>query len=122
MKHHVPGTVRIGIACAVALVVGFAHFSVSAQEPARSSPELTALSRLAFRNIGPTNQAGRVSVIVGVPGDPATFYVAGANGGVFKTINNGTTWKATFDNQNVLSIGEIAIAPSNPNIVYVGTG
>jgi len=122
MKHYVSGTLRFGLISAVALIVTFAHSSLSAQAPAGVSPELEALKRLTFRNIGPTNQAGRVSVIVGVPGDPATFYVAGANGGVFKTINNGTTWKATFDGQNVLSIGEIAIAPSNPNIIYVGTG
>jgi photosystem II stability/assembly factor-like uncharacterized protein len=122
MKQHVSATLRIAFGSAVALVALFAHFSLFAQEPARSSPELDALKRLAFRNIGPTNQAGRVSVIVGVPGEPATFYVAGANGGVFKTVNGGTTWKATFDGQAVLSIGEIAIAPSNPNIIYVGTG
>jgi len=97
------------------------QFSTSAQEPAHS-PELDALKTLTFRNIGPTNQAGRVSVITGVPGDPFTMYVSGANGGVFKTINGGTTWTALFDHQNVLSIGEIAVAPSNPNIIYVGTG
>ncbi len=85
-------------------------------------PEIDALKRLTFRNIGPANQAGRVSVIVGVPGNPDTFYVSGANGGIFKTVNGGTTWKALFDNQNVLSIGAIAVAPSNPNIIYVGTG
>ena len=97
------------------------QFTTAAQEPARS-PEIEALKKLTFRNIGPTNQAGRVSVITGVPGDPYTIYVSGANGGVFKTTNAGTTWKALFDNQNVLSIGEIAVAPSNPNIIYVGTG
>ena len=48
--------------------------------------------------------------------------MSGANGGIFKTVNGGTTWKALFDGQNVLSIGEIAMAPSNPNIIYVGTG
>ncbi|HEY2908514.1 MAG TPA: hypothetical protein VGJ29_21585 [Vicinamibacterales bacterium] len=85
-------------------------------------PEIDALKRLTFRNIGPANQAGRVSVIVGIAGNPDTFYVSGANGGVFKTVTGGTTWKALFDHQNVLSIGEIAIAPSNPNVVYVGTG
>ena len=85
-------------------------------------PEMDALKRLTFRNIGPANKAGRVSVIVGVPGDPDTYYVAGANGGIIKTMNGGTTFKAIFDEQDVLSIGAIAIAPSNPNIVYVGTG
>jgi photosystem II stability/assembly factor-like uncharacterized protein len=94
----------------------------TAAEEAARSPEIEALKKLTFRNVGPTNQAGRVSVIVGVPGDPFTMYVAGANGGVFKTTNGGTTWKPLFDNQSVLSIGEIAIAPSNPAVIYVGTG
>jgi len=108
---------------ASALVMAAAwHLPVTAQRPAAGVPELDALKRLTFRNIGPANQAGRISVIVGVPGDPSTFYVAGANGGVFKTGNAGTTWKPIFDNQSVLSIGEIALAPSNPDVIYVGTG
>src|SRR6266545_7628918 len=87
---------------ATALAVA-AQFPLRAQQPP-APPEIDALKRLAFRNIGPANQAGRVSVIVGVPGNPFTFYVAGANGGVFKTTNGGTTWKPIFDNQTVLSI------------------
>jgi photosystem II stability/assembly factor-like uncharacterized protein len=98
------------------------QLSIRAQQAAAGAPEMDALRRLAFRSIGPANQAGRVSVIVGVPGDPFTFYVSGANGGVWKTINGGTTWKPIFDDQSVLSIGEIAVAPSNPDIIYVGTG
>src|SRR5262245_60552909 len=109
---------------AVSLIVAAAaQRPTSAQQTAPAiSPEMDALKRLTFRNIGPANQAGRVSVITGIPGNPFTFYVAGANGGVFKTINGGTTWRPVFDNQSVLSIGEIAIAPSNPDILYVGTG
>jgi photosystem II stability/assembly factor-like uncharacterized protein len=87
-----------------------------------SSRELDALRRLTWRSIGPANQAGRVSVVAGVPGDPSTFYVAGANGGIIKTTNGGTTYKFIFDDQAVLSIGAIAIAPSDPNVLYVGTG
>jgi hypothetical protein len=98
------------------------QLGTSAQEARRHRPELDAIQRMTFRNIGPTNQAGRVSVIVGVPGDPSTFYVAGANGGIFKTTNAGTTWTALFDHQSVLSIGAIEVAPSNPEILYVGTG
>jgi photosystem II stability/assembly factor-like uncharacterized protein len=110
----------LALLSAMALAVT-AQFPLRAEQPA-ASPEIDALKRLTFRNIGPANQAGRVSVIVGVPGNPFVFYVAGANGGVFKTINGGTTWKPIFDNQSVLSIGEIALAPSNPDIIYVGTG
>jgi photosystem II stability/assembly factor-like uncharacterized protein len=111
------------LTCAAALIVAAsAQLVMRAQPAAPGSAEMDALKRLTFRNIGPANQAGRVSVIVGVPANPFTFYVAGANGGVFKTTNGGTTWKPIFDHQSVLSIGEIAIAPSNPDVIYVGTG
>src|SRR5436190_6710121 len=109
--------VGAGILLAVVL-----QFPIGAQEAARPSSQIDALKRLTFRNIGPTNQAGRVSVIVGIPGDPYTMYVSGANGGIFKTTNGGTTWKPIFDEQDVISIGAIELAPSNPEIIYVGTG
>ena len=89
---------------------------------AQSSLEADALKRLTWRSIGPANQAGRISVIVGVPGDPFTFFVAGANGGIFKTTNGGTTFHGVFEDKPVVSIGAIAIAPSDPMIVYAGTG
>ena len=80
------------------------------------------LKRLEWRSVGPANNAGRISVVTGVPGDPLTYYVAGANGSIIKTTNGGTTFKPIFDAQTVGSIGAIAVAPSDPNIVYVGTG
>lgn len=92
-----------------------------AQAP-RRAVEMDALARLRWREIGPTNQAGRVSVFVGVPGDANVMYVAGANGGIYKTTNAGVTWRPIFEKQAVLSIGAIEIAPSNPNVLYVGTG
>src|SRR6266550_8408947 len=97
------------LTCATALIVAASIQMVPRAQPAApGAAEMDALKRLTFRNIGPANQAGRVSVIVGVPANPFTFYVAGANGGVFKTTNGGTTWKPIFDHQSVLSIGEIA--------------
>ncbi len=86
------------------------------------APEAAALKGLEWRSIGPANMGGRVTDIEGVPGDPSTYYVAGANGGLWKTTNGGTTFKALFTNQKVYSIGAVAIAPSNPGILYVGTG
>ncbi|MEO6445087.1 MAG: sialidase [Gemmatimonadaceae bacterium] len=110
------------------LLVG-APCALPAQRPATSpvvtapaSREWDALSRLSWRSLGPTNQAGRVSAVVGVPGDPATYFVAGANGGIIKTTNAGTTFHPVFDRESAGSIGAIAIAPSDPNIIYVGTG
>ena len=78
--------------------------------------------RIGWRSVGPANQAGRVSVVVGVPGNRDVYYVAGANGGIIKTTNAGTTFKPIFDRQGATSIGAIAIAPSDPNVLYVGTG
>jgi photosystem II stability/assembly factor-like uncharacterized protein len=89
---------------------------------AQSSPEADAIRKLTWRSIGPANNAGRISAVAGVPGDPATYYVAGAAGGIVKTTNGGTTFRQIFDDQDVLSVGAIAIAPSDPNIIYVGSG
>jgi photosystem II stability/assembly factor-like uncharacterized protein len=108
----------------LSLLVAAGAYAALAGDPLRADtpPELEAIKRLTWRSIGPANQAGRISVIVGIPGDPYTFFVSGANGGIFKTTNGGTTFHAVFDDKPVVSIGAIAIAPSNPNIIYVGTG
>jgi len=84
--------------------------------------EAALLANLKWRSIGPANMGGRVTAIEGVAGDPYTFYVGGADGGIFKTTNGGTTFKPIFDNQAVLSIGAITVAPSDPNVIWVGTG
>jgi len=76
---------------------------------------------LRWRSIGPF-RGGRVNGVSGVPGQPYTFYFGSVGGGVWKTTNAGRTWLPIFDSQPVASIGAIAVAPSNPNIVYVGTG
>src|SRR5258708_270267 len=81
-----------------------------------------AVKRLHWPSVGPANNAGRVSVVPGAPGNRNVYCVAGANAGIIKTINGGVTFKPIFDKQDVGSIGAIAIAPSDPNIVYVGTG
>jgi photosystem II stability/assembly factor-like uncharacterized protein len=71
---------------------------------------------------GPINIGGRISAVALNPVDPSVFYVGAASGGVFKTTNAGVSWDAIFDDQPSLSIGDIAIAPSNPDVIYVGTG
>jgi photosystem II stability/assembly factor-like uncharacterized protein len=78
-------------------------------------------SILRWRNIGPF-RGGRTRAICGVPSQPNVFYMAPVNGGVFKSIDYGRTWQPIFDGQPTASIGAIAVAPSNPNIVYVGSG
>ncbi|MEP7383709.1 MAG: hypothetical protein ABI910_18630 [Gemmatimonadota bacterium] len=81
------------------------------------------LSTLPWREIGPASFGGRIDDIEGVPGRPSTIFVGTAGGGVFRTTNNGTTWSPVFDRDGrSTSIGDIAIAPSDPGIVWVGTG
>jgi len=92
-----------------------------AAAPAPTLPEST-FAGLSWRNIGPANMSGRMTDVEGVPGDPAVVYVGSASGGVWKTVNAGTTWTPLFDKQPVLSIGDLALEPGNPEVVYVGTG
>jgi photosystem II stability/assembly factor-like uncharacterized protein len=80
------------------------------------------LKSFIWRAIGPANMGGRVDDIAVDERNPSTYYVGFATGGIWKTTNNGTTWKPIFDRYPVSSIGDIALAPSNPDIVYVGTG
>ncbi len=76
---------------------------------------------LRWRLIGP-HRGGRVLAVAGVPGDPATFYFGAVDGGVWRTRNAGVTWEPVFDTQPIASIGALALAPSDPNVIYVGTG
>ena len=80
------------------------------------------LKRLVFRGIGPASMGGRIDDIAAVEGNPYIYYVGLATGGVYKTTNNGTTFTPIFDTYSTASTGDIAIAPSNPDIVWVGTG
>src|SRR5262245_61849233 len=76
---------------------------------------------LKYRNIGPA-AGGRVSRVAGVPGNPLLYYAATASGGVWMSNDGGTTWKSIFDDQPISSIGSIAVAASDPNVIYVGSG
>jgi photosystem II stability/assembly factor-like uncharacterized protein len=78
------------------------------------------LQSLHYRFIGP--QGNRVDAVVGVPGDLNTYYLGAASGGVWKSTDGGNNWKPIFDSQEAQSIGSLAIAPSDPNIVWAGTG
>src|SRR5258708_6453519 len=115
MRFH---RLALSAAAAVALVV-----SVSAQDaPKTDKPESPKeFKALKYRNIG-RGAGGRVWRATGGPGNPLLYYAGTASGGVWMSSDGGTTWKSVFDDQPISSIGSIAVAPSDANVVYVGSG
>ncbi len=123
------------------LVIGFLVTPVLAQrkqrqQPAPAAPPAEAaatfpagppadeamLKALKARSIGPAVMSGRVADIALDPKDPATYYVALGTGGVMKTSNNGATWDGIFEDQPVAAVGAVAVAPSDPKVVWVSSG
>jgi photosystem II stability/assembly factor-like uncharacterized protein len=105
------------------MLAAFAIFAVVPSFAQQAGPTIdpSQYSAMRWRLIGPY-RAGRVSAVAGVPGDPATYYMGLPGGGIWKTMNAGVTWKPIFDDARVASVGDIAVAPSNPNIIIAGTG
>src|SRR6266853_790334 len=100
-----------------AALLGVGTVLVAQGLPARPGPDV--YSRLRWRYIGP--EGNRISAVAGIPGDPLVYYAGSASGGIFKTIDGGVHWQAIFDDQPVSSIGSLAVAQSDPNIVWAGT-
>ena len=92
------------------------------QEKKESLFSESVIERLEWRCIGPANMGGRIDDFAVVESNPSIIYVASASGGVWKTVNNGITWEPIFDQQPTSTIGDVTVAPSNPDIVWVGTG
>ena len=97
----------------------FSILLATATALAQYNPE--SFSAMKWRLVGP-HRAGRVTSVAGIPGKPAIYYFGTPGGGVWKTTNGGRVWKPIFDDAHVASIGALALAPSNPDIIYVGTG
>lgn len=106
----------IALAC---LIGAFGTTLLVADEDKPETPK--HFGGLKYRAIGPA-AGGRTTRAVGVPGDPLTYYVASAAGGVWKSEDGGLSFKPIFDDQPVAAIGSIAVAPSDRNVIYVGTG
>ena len=95
------------------------------QQPQTPPPNQSTdplLRSFTFRSIGPANMMGRVDDIQGAEQDPMTMYIGFATGGLWKSTDGGEYWKNLWENQENNSVGAIAIAPSNKEVVYVGTG
>lgn len=107
-------TASFGLVVCLSLLGGLCAASASSVSP-------TLYSGLQWRLVGP-HRAGWATTGAGVSGQPETFYIGTAGGGVWKTVNAGLTWHAVFDGFGSSSIGAVAVAPSDPNVLYVGTG
>jgi len=103
---------------AAAAVAALVSPAGHAQTPARIVPAV--YGNLHWRFIGP--EGNRFSTAAGIPGDPATYYVGAASGGIYKTIDGGVNWTSLFDAQPVQSIGALAVDPSDANTIWAGTG
>ena len=110
----------LGVAFALALA-GLSMVALSGQAPS-GTPAGAPFDTLHFRQIGPASMSGRVADLAVFEADPSTYYVGTAHGGVWKTINNGTTFEPQFQDNGLISIGDVTISQSNPDLVWVGTG
>jgi photosystem II stability/assembly factor-like uncharacterized protein len=115
-RSRAPGPVRVALTV-LSLIALVPMRPVRAQGAA---VDAAAAAQLRFRYVGPVGN--RVSSIAGVPGDPNTYYAGAASGGLWKSTDGGVHWSAIFDDQEVSSIGALAVAPSDANIVWAGTG
>ena len=124
---------RAALACALIVCLAAVAAAQAQQATPQASPtpeqqaedattETKSFERLEWRAIGPANMGGRVSDVEGVAGNPNLVYVATASGGLFKTTNGGVRWTPLFERQGTLSIGDIALEPGNPEVVWLGAG
>src|SRR5687767_1821139 len=126
MRRRRARMARSLVIAALAVLGGAA--AAGAQQPAAATPtplpnaeQPAEFKGLKYRLVGP-HWGGRVSRVAGIAGDPYTYYAASASGGVWKSTDGGRRWKPIFDDQPIASTGSVAVAPSDPNVVYVGSG
>lgn len=118
-KRHI---LALAIVSTLAVLPAYAADAPAPATSTAASPDKGPFGTLHFRDLGPAIAGGRVSAEAGIAGDPLTYYVGAAAGGVWKTTDGGEHWKPIFEHEASASIGAIALAPSNPNLVWVGTG
>ena len=111
-QHHKIAILALSVLCIL--------FTYS--EAVSQTLEKDLLKNINYREIGPTRQSGRFVDFAVVEQEPTTFYAATGSGHLWKTVNNGITFEPLFENEKIFSIGDVAVAPSDPNIVWIGTG
>ena len=121
MSRRVPALSRIVMLSLVALLAVTARAADDPDKPEKPGKGPAEFKGLKYRLVGPA-VGGRVSRVAGVPGNPLVYYAATASGGVWKSEDGGLDWKSIWDDQPISSIGSIAVAPSDPNVIYVGSG
>ena len=112
--------VSLGVAIASGVLGATSVAAQKAQAAAAVSLDSASIASFHYRFVGP--EGNRIASVAGVNGDPTTYYAGAASGGLWKTTDAGAHWKPVFDAQPVQSIGQVAVAPSDPNVVWVGTG
>src|SRR3982751_3368617 len=112
---------RAGHRVLIFIAATIASFVATPDRPLAQSSAVPSFGEMRWRHIGPF-RGGRTKAATGVPGQPNVFYIAATNGGVWKTTDYGVTWNPIFDDQPTGSVGTIAVAASDPNIIYVGSG
>jgi photosystem II stability/assembly factor-like uncharacterized protein len=121
VKVRLPFFTALLILTVTVTCISLARAQQNAQQMVRLPIDPTTYSGMQWRLIGPF-RGGRALAVTGVPSQPNTYYFGAVAGGVWKTTDGGVTWDPLFDNQTVSSIGSIAVADSDPNVIYVGTG
>ncbi len=104
------------------ILIFVSSWVLGSHEAVAESRDETILEGLKFRSLGPAVMGGRIDDIAVMESQPWIFYVGTASGGLWKTTNNGTTWESVFDGQSTSSIGDVTLSPTDPDIVWVGTG
>jgi photosystem II stability/assembly factor-like uncharacterized protein len=112
---------RLIVFFAFGLLLAAWPLGLKCQEQSRDQYDSMTFSGLQWRQLGPF-RGGRVTSVAGVPGDPNTYYFGTPGGGIWKTTDGGQVWHPVFDQPRVPSIGALTVAPSDPRIVYAGTG
>lgn len=120
MTHTV---IRLRVWVVLLVALSLLGIPTGATAQGRQQPDYESiLQDLQWRELGPAIMAGRIDAFAVVESNPGIVFAGTASGGVWKTTNNGITWKPVFDNEAVSTIGHVAVAPSDPSIVWVGTG